>query len=403
MQKLFRICFSLLFLTAQSLVIRLRHGRADILYLIANPAPYGGAELQFRILIEQLKERGQRPIALTSGILEKGKAHPLIQQLAGAKVSHLHLGDLGQTNFQLACVRALAVSWLFRILGGEIFHFFKPTAAPFAVAARLAHLRVIYTEAAMARPVPHWQPLIPNLKEIDYIFSVSAEGLRGLKKYFDYKGPAQVVLPFVDPPPPGILARPPQQDDFHVLYFGRFDAGKNVSCLIRAFSTLKVQIPQSRLTLVGDGPTREALLTLLLQLDLGACSQVTGWLEGSSLYAQLATADAVCLPSLHEGSPCSLLEAMQIGLPIVASAVGGIPDMLKDGVSGLLFPPGDEHTLARHLLTLARNPELRVRLGTKARESSPMMTQQKNLQLFFTIYDSFGVKAPNLSLLRVRQ
>jgi glycosyltransferase involved in cell wall biosynthesis len=83
-----------------------------------------------------------------------------------------------------------------------------------------------------------------------------------------------------------------------------------------------------------------------------------------------AIATALVLPSYAEGLPMSLLEAMAAGLPVVSTAVGGIPDVVTDGVNGLLFNPGDTATLARLLRRLMRDPEFSRRIALAARETA---------------------------------
>jgi glycosyltransferase involved in cell wall biosynthesis len=86
--------------------------------------------------------------------------------------------------------------------------------------------------------------------------------------------------------------------------------------------------------------------------------------------AMLHHTDIFVLPSLsREGLPLALVEAMACGLPIVATTVGGIPEVVEDGVNGLLCPPGDSVCLARKLLSLVEDPEERIRLGRSARRS----------------------------------
>lgn len=86
--------------------------------------------------------------------------------------------------------------------------------------------------------------------------------------------------------------------------------------------------------------------------------------------AFLAAADLVANPSDHEGLPLAVLEAMSLGTPVVATAVGGVPSVIESGVNGILVPPGDPIALASGLSALARDPERRLRLGNQAREDA---------------------------------
>jgi 2-deoxystreptamine N-acetyl-D-glucosaminyltransferase/2-deoxystreptamine glucosyltransferase len=94
---------------------------------------------------------------------------------------------------------------------------------------------------------------------------------------------------------------------------------------------------------------------------------MTGFVEHSAVPAVLASLDVLVLPSAYEEMGSVLVEAMASGLPVVASAVGGIPEVVRDGETGLLVPPGDVAALAGVLDRLAADPELRARLAAGAR------------------------------------
>ena len=94
---------------------------------------------------------------------------------------------------------------------------------------------------------------------------------------------------------------------------------------------------------------------------------VVGPVQPDEVSRELLAADVFCLPSYREGLPMAILEAMAVGLPVVATAVGGIPDVVRDNESGLLLDAGDVAGLAVALAALARDPELRRRLGETGR------------------------------------
>jgi glycosyltransferase involved in cell wall biosynthesis len=102
---------------------------------------------------------------------------------------------------------------------------------------------------------------------------------------------------------------------------------------------------------------------------------LAGRMTTDAVAAELAAADVLVAPSVptsggkREGIPVVLMEAMATGLPVVASRLSGIPELVTDGVSGLLVPPGDDAALADALASLAADPELRARLGAAGRET----------------------------------
>ena len=149
------------------------------------------------------------------------------------------------------------------------------------------------------------------------------------------------------------------------LFVGRLVAVKNLPCMIRALAKLE---PGQRpwIALAGDGPLRASTE------QLAAASGVAGDLcllgERQDVTQLMQAADFLVLPSHFEGQSNALLEAMAAGCPVIASAVGGTPELIDDGCTGLLFPSDDADALATAMVRLATEPALRSRLGQAARK-----------------------------------
>jgi glycosyltransferase involved in cell wall biosynthesis len=118
--------------------------------------------------------------------------------------------------------------------------------------------------------------------------------------------------------------------------------------------------------LAGDGPERNALLGRIAAARLTKSVHLLG--SRPDVFALMRLADAVVLPSRHEGHPLALLEALALGRPAIASAVGGVPEIVAHGRTGLLFPPGDARALAAAIGRLRSDRALRQRLGSAAAE-----------------------------------
>ena len=118
--------------------------------------------------------------------------------------------------------------------------------------------------------------------------------------------------------------------------------------------------------IVGDGPERARLEAEIRRLGLEGAVVLAG--DRDDVAAMLARADVFVLSSTSEGLPLSILEAMAAGLPVVASSVGGVPEAVEDGETGLLVPPRDPVRLAAALERLLVDPALRRRLGSNGRE-----------------------------------
>ena len=143
---------------------------------------------------------------------------------------------------------------------------------------------------------------------------------------------------------------------------GRLSLEKGHDVLIRAMAGL----PGTRLVLIGDGPVRPDLERLADQLRLQPRPVFAG--ETDRPLTALAALDVVVLPSRTEGLPQSLLEAMALGRPVVASAVGAVPDALDHGGAGLLVPPEDPGALRAALARLLNDADLARRLAAAAHE-----------------------------------
>jgi glycosyltransferase involved in cell wall biosynthesis len=143
---------------------------------------------------------------------------------------------------------------------------------------------------------------------------------------------------------------------------------KGYDVLLEAARTIADRGLPIRVAAVGRGPLRSALHARHVDLALGDQFQFLG--QRDDVLELLAGADAFVLASRHEGLPVALMEATSVGLPIIAPSIGGVPQMLDDEVDALLVPPGDARLLAEAMERLASDPELRERLGHRARLKS---------------------------------
>jgi glycosyltransferase involved in cell wall biosynthesis len=162
---------------------------------------------------------------------------------------------------------------------------------------------------------------------------------------------------------------------------GRLDPEKNPLLLIELMALLEAHEPgRWRLTIVGDGALRGELERAVADRGLGAVVELAGELRsGPELWAAYRSAHAFVHVSLTEGIPQVLYEAAAAGLPVVATAVGGVPAALRDGELGLLVPPRDADALAAALFALAEDSALRARLITAGLEAARAETMEAQL------------------------
>jgi len=147
---------------------------------------------------------------------------------------------------------------------------------------------------------------------------------------------------------------------------GRLDPVKNQEALLEAFARLRQRHAGLRLVIVGDGPLRGHLQSLAQ--SLGVAGDVTFTGSRTDTPDLLRSFDVFVLPSVNEGISNTILEAMACGVPVVASGVGGNPELVVDGVCGSLYDPADPQALQQALLPYLTDPALRERHGRAARE-----------------------------------
>ena len=160
-----------------------------------------------------------------------------------------------------------------------------------------------------------------------------------------------------------------------VLFLGRLGARKSPDVLLRAAKKVLLRHHQTRFRCGGDGdvPKYEALAR---EFGIADSCDFLGWTTGAQKEEAIRASRVFCLPSRNEGMPMSVLEAMSYGLVTIATPVGGVPQVIKDGVNGCLMPVDDSDRLAQIIDTLLDDDALAARISTAGRK---------------TIVDSFGM------------
>ena len=151
-----------------------------------------------------------------------------------------------------------------------------------------------------------------------------------------------------------------------VLFLGMIKEAKGVFDLLRAWPAVREAVPDARLVLAGVGETERALQAAR-ENGFEDSLVLPGWIGGEEKERLLRDAWVFALPSHWEALPMSVLESMAAGVPVVASRVGGIPDTVVDGVTGLLVEPRDINRLAQALIAMLTDPGRRLAMGAAAR------------------------------------
>jgi glycosyltransferase involved in cell wall biosynthesis len=218
----------------------------------------------------------------------------------------------------------------------------------------------------------------PRLSPLHYIITrhalrgadhITATGLRLAEAAARYApaGKTVTVVPY------GVNLRQFQpkvkeaRSDVVIGAVARLSKEKGLHYLLEAFADVAVRHPQARLLLAGDGPERRRLERLAARLGLGEHVRFLGELPHEQVPEMLQGLDIFAMPSTYEGFGVAALEAESMEVPVVASNVHGIPDVVVDGETGVLVPPRDRQALAAALERLVSDGDLRHRLGRAGR------------------------------------
>ena len=164
---------------------------------------------------------------------------------------------------------------------------------------------------------------------------------------------------------PDMSCNPAAHQD--VLYLGRLDENKSPDLLLCASKPVLEAAPDMRIIFAGNGDV-ERYRGVASRLGIADRCDFLGWICGADKERLFQEAGMLCLTSKHEAMPMGVMEAMAHGLPVVATRVGGVPQLIDDGVNGLLMDVGDEQALSALLMELAASPERRSELGAAARQ-----------------------------------
>jgi N-acetyl-alpha-D-glucosaminyl L-malate synthase BshA len=237
-----------------------------------------------------------------------------------------------------------------------------------------------------------------GIRQSDGVTSVSQELKQRVLNTIDCGAQAIEVIPnFVDtqrfkpgsnPERRAQLAAPDEKLVFHV---GNFREVKRPKDALRAFAAATREI-KARLVMVGDGPELGA--TRELARELGIESRVNFLGTYDAIWELLPQADLFFLPSEYESFGLSALEAMACGVPVVASNTGGVPEVVEDGVSGLLRTPGDVDSMAGAIKTLLSDDATRNRMGASARERAEGKFRREALLPVWEAYYERILSAP---------
>jgi glycosyltransferase involved in cell wall biosynthesis len=151
------------------------------------------------------------------------------------------------------------------------------------------------------------------------------------------------------------------------------------------------KFPGARFVVVGEGPDRQQLQDLAQELGISAQVTFSGYCQ--DMPGAYASLDLMVMPSLDEGMPMTLLEAMAAKRAVIASSVGAIPEIVKHGETGLLIQPGSADDLLQAMVTLLENSSLRQRMAESARQSVARFSAESMARGYIDFYQRIGCRS----------
>jgi len=250
----------------------------------------------------------------------------------------------------------------------RVIHLRSPDASAFILWAKRIGLRTVYTEDSTPRPdIRHlYDELARALPHATAVTAVSRAVAESIRDVCCYSSPIRVIANMVHDPGDPPARRNQREGRFTVGAFVRLAPEKDVPLLVAAADLALRERPDILFLIYGDGPERERLQLTVLSLGLAERVVFAGVCRKDDLGEAMASVDLVVLSSIAEGLPVSLLEAMAYAKPVVATAVGGIPEVVEDGVTGFLVARSPRD-LADAILTLASDRRTYDRFAGAAR------------------------------------
>lgn len=364
---------------------------AQSIFFYTDSRVLGGAENAMFMLLASLDRAEWEPTLLLSDAPE---VEPLARRAAELEVPVRRIPAM-----PLGLAGARRVPALARLLRRErpaVFHahMSSPVACKWGLAAAvLARVPAVLGTVQVGAYEPpnrsaYWQ-LRALSRRVDRYLAVSREIAEELVGRLDWPAAkVEVAYNAVDveraavAAPPGLRAQLGGSETRPlVLTAARLDAQKGHPTLLEAIA----ELPEALFLFAGEGPEREALEARAAELGVAERVRFLGRRE--DVPQLLAACDVFALPSLYEGSSLAVLEAMAAGTAIVSSAIGGTEELIEDGRSGLLVPPGDAPALAAALRRVLGDPRLRGEMAARARERVDSgLTREQNAERVAGVY-----------------
>jgi colanic acid/amylovoran biosynthesis glycosyltransferase len=244
-----------------------------------------------------------------------------------------------------------------------------------------------------------------KISEAAFVATISELNREILMRSSVGRGRIEVIRCGVDPKRFPYRKPRPLGDRLRIVAVGTLEEKKGHKYLLEACALLAAQGRKFDCRIIGDGPLREQLQQRVLELGLGASVSLLGARDAHQVALELAEADVFVMPSviasnkMMEGIPVALMEAMAVGLPVIASRISGIPELVEDNVSGVLVRERDPVGISAAITRLTENSDLRESLGAAARSVvNDNYNLSKNTSKLAELFQSILQRRPPTSL-----
>jgi len=344
-----------------------------MVFVIATSSWKNGTAVpsHFKALGDELVRRGHQVIILVGGRatdLEKQSGNPLVftwpsrrptkikDALFARRLFSRYQPDCLIANFGAVNLMTI-VGWLAGVPGRVVWYHTLYEAIKIDNIMPAWKRRALTLRKRMVyRLATHFVPVtLAAQKDLCSVFGVSPE--RCSVFYNPLCDPVGFEAPKADSPP----------GDYQIICVGRFNLIKGQDVLIRALPDVKSEFPNIKVHFAGDGPLREGCQNLARALNVEDSCVFWGTLPHPDILRLIKASEISVIPSRSDNCPLVLIESLACGKPVIASRVGGIPELMDDGVEGFLAPPDEPAALAENIRRLLRDKALRTTASRNAR------------------------------------
>ncbi len=361
--------------------------KVKILYVIETLSSKGGAE---RVLINLIKELVNYNYNISVAVL--GAPYDLEKELLKIGVTVYHINLNHRWNIISACfkLKKICNKHKFDILHAHLFfaeiyvalsYFYYPIAIRAATYHNLGY--EAYPALSLWEKIRKWIHSFSTNRFMDNIYAVSISSSESYKYHLKIK--KQIKVMYNGIPIENLLLLKStdlpkeNKEEFAIILPGRLVKEKGQKILIESISLLRERNLTPKVLLIGDGPLESFINLEIISHELSNQIRIISTLPQSELHQIMVRSQLVVLPSFFEGLPTVLIEAAVLGIPIISTFVGGIPEIIKSGESGLLVKKGNALLLAEAIEYMILNEDFRNVCSKKAKSDVTAMFDVKKI------------------------